>query len=157
MSDYHGHLTHKDGSHTPLSKEDAEALWKGFEEEDAKRAKEMPDAWDATRQIIRAQERLRKLGWSLGGGFKIKAGDECAVMEAGSTGMWTGWLDDERKYVHYCDGVSAPRKVWLKPLGDLTDAERAKLAEGDKDAAEWMEQENKMFAAMAEIVETEAT
>lgn len=151
MGEYHGHLTHKDGSHTPLTKEDADALWRSFEEEDQKRAAEMPHAWDATRLIIRAKERLRKLGWHQGGGFSVKKGDECAVIELGSTGIWSGWLDEGRKFVHFAGGCSSPEKVWLKPLGDLTTDERARMVECDKDAADWNEQECKRFAAMAEF------
>lgn len=152
MSDYHGHMTHKDGSHTALSKEEADALWASFEAEDALRAKEMPQAWDATRLIIRAKERLRKLGWRQGGGFAVKKGDECAVMELGSTGMWSGWLDEKRQYVHYAGCCSSPDKVWLKPLADLTPDERAKMAEGDKDAADANEQEIKSLIAMDEYL-----
>jgi len=153
MSDdeYHGHMTHKDGSHTPLSKKEAQALWDHLEEDDKKRAAEMPEPWDATRQIIRAKERLRKLGWAEGGGFAVKKGDDCAVIELGSTGMWSGWLDHEGKYIHYAGDCSHRRKVWAKPLNKLTDAEREKMKDGDRDAAESMEHECRAMAAMSEF------
>lgn len=151
MAEYHGHMTHKDGTHTALSREEAEALWKYAEDQSAKEAEQMPEAWDATSQIISAKQRLRRLGWSEGGGLRVRRGDECAVIELGSTGMWTGWLDDDGKYVHYAGSVSSRRKVWLKPISDLTDVERERLAAGDKDAAEWVEQECKIYAAMSEI------
>ena len=141
MSEYHGHMTHKDGSHTALSKEEDAALWASFEKRDAEMAALMPQAWDALGSIIRAEERLRNLGWRKGGGLAVKKGDECAVIEFGSTGMWSGWLDDERKFVHYSGCASSPQKVWLKPLSELTEEERAHMAYCDKDSAEYMEGE----------------
>lgn len=147
MSDYHGHMTHKDGSHTPLSKQEAADLWRSFEEHDAKMAELMPQPWDALSAIGRAEERLTKLGWRKAGGLSVKRGDECAVIEFGSTGMWSGWLDEDRKYVHYAGGVSSPGKVWLKPLADLTEEERAHMDHCDKDNAEYMEGEFARWSA----------
>lgn len=147
MGEYHGHMTHKDGSHTALSEEEAAALWASFEKHDAEMATLMPQAWDALSAIGRAEERLRKLGWRKGGGLSVKKGDECAVIEFGSTGMWSGWLDDDRKYVHYSGCVSSPEKVWLKPLAELNDEERAHMVYCDKDSAEYMEGEFARWSA----------
>lgn len=146
-ANYHGHMTHKDGSHTALSKEEAATLFSSFEKHDAEMAVQMPHAWGALGAIGRATERLRKLGWRKGGELVVKKGDECAVIEMGSTGMWSGWLDDERKYVHYSGCVSSPEKVWLKPLAELTDEERAHMAYCDKDRAEYMEREFARWSA----------
>jgi len=147
MSDYHGHMTHKDGSHTYLSKEEVDDLVASFEKHNAEMASLMPQAWDALGVIGRATERLRKLGWRKGGGLAVRKGDECAVIQIGSTGMWSGWLDDDRKYVHYSGCVSSPEKVWLKPLAELTEEERAYMAYCDKDSAEYMEGEFSRWSA----------
>ena len=91
---------------------------------------------------------MQELGWWKGGGT-VRKGDRCAVAESGSTGIWTGWLDDEGKYVTYCDCVSEPRKVWLKPLEALTEQERAHLEACDKREAEAYDAELARLAATA--------
>jgi hypothetical protein len=122
MGEYHGHKTLIDGTRVPLAEHEAEALWKAVEAAKAHRAETMPTAQDALRMLIQAQERLNELGWRLGGGLRVRRGDECAVAQTGSTGMWTGHLGDE--YVTFADSVSKPREMWMKPLADLTDDER---------------------------------
>ncbi|MEL8056265.1 MAG: hypothetical protein AAGK66_08930 [Pseudomonadota bacterium] len=148
--DYHGHLTHKDGSHAALTKDQAEVIWGVIEAKRAQQAQDMPQPWDATAQIISAKERLQALGWKRGGGLSIAKGQECAVVELSSTGMWSGWLDSEGVYVHYAGCVSARNKVWLKRLSELTEDERKRIAQGDKDAADWLEREIETFASMEE-------
>lgn len=147
MSAYHGHKTLIDGSHVPLTKDEAEGLWKMVEEMRAKRAETMPTAEDALSQLIAAKERLNELGW-WEGGLRVRAGDECAVAQTGSTGMWKGWVDEERKYVHHGDSVNSPRDVWLKPLAELTVDERAHMDACDKNEAEAYAAEMGRYAAM---------
>ena len=125
--EYHGHKTMLDGSHVPLTEDEADALWQHVEDVKAQEALDMPTAQDALRMLIRAESRLKDLGWWKGGGLRVKRGDECAVAETGSTGMWRGWVDQERKYVHYADCVADPQRCWLKPLSDLTEDERAHI------------------------------
>lgn len=134
MSDYHGHMTMKDGSHEPLTKEMAQELWDAFERDAEERARLMPTSDDAMRVILDAQQRMKALGRRKGLGIiGVRCGDKCAVREDGSTGIWSGWVDANGKYVNYCDGVSDPRKVWLKPIEDLTEDECVKMAECDED------------------------
>jgi hypothetical protein len=129
---YYGHKTLADGTHVPLTKDEADAILRAAKVAEAKRAEDMPTARHALRAMITAKQRLQELGWWEGGGLRVKRGDECAVAETGSTGMWRGRLDAERKYVHYGDSVSDPRKCWLKPLADLTEDERAWMDECDR-------------------------
>ncbi len=136
MSEYYGHKTMADGSRVPLGKDEAAALWQMALDAKAKRASDMPTARDTLRALIDATTRMNELGWWLGGGLKVRPGDQCAVCETGSTGIWSGRLDDEGKYALYGDSCSGRQKVWLKPLSDLTDDERAWLAECDQRAAE---------------------
>lgn len=157
MGEYYGHMTYKDGSHTSLTEDEAAAIWKHFEERCEKLAADMPEPWDATGQIIRAKERLRALGWREGGGLSVHKGDKCAVIELGSAGMWSGWLDEKGEYVHYAGCVSARRKVWLKPLTDLTEAEAIRMRDGDADAVESIEQELRMFSVLDEVAQGESS
>lgn len=136
MPEYQGHKTLIDGSHVPLTKDEAGAIMKAIKDADDKRARNMPTARDALTALVAAEQRMEDLGWWKGPGLRIKRGDECAVAETGSTGMWRGRLDIEGKYVHFGDSVSDPRKCWLKPLADLTDEERAWMDECDKREAE---------------------
>lgn len=136
MSENYGHATMVDGSHVPLTKEDAEAIWAAVETSRAKREAQMPTARDALSALISAETRLRELGWMRGGGLKVRRGDDCAVAEQGSTGMWKGLFDDDGKYVHYGDCASDPRRTFLKPLAELT-----------PDEAEWMRECDQREAA----------
>lgn len=133
---YFGHRTLVDGTHVPLTENEAGAIMQYVEDARIKREDNMPTAQDALRAMIEAKQRLQELGWWQGGGLRVKRGDECAVAETGSTGMWRGRLASDGKYVHYGDCVSDPRKCWLKPLSDLTDDERAWMEECDKREAE---------------------
>lgn len=148
--DYHGHKTMLDGSHVPLTADEVKAIWDAVEAAKAKRIADMPTARDALQALIRADERLRDLGWWKGGGLRLKRGDECAVAEFGSSGIFRGWIDQGGEYVHYADCVSDPRKCWLKPLADLTDDERAHMEECDRREAQAHEAEMARCASMAE-------
>lgn len=136
MAQYHGHKTLTDGTHVPLTADEAKALWDMADAAKAKRAEDMPVARDALTHMLAAQQRMQELGWWQGGGLRVRAGDECAVAEFGSTGMWRGRVDDEGKYVHYGDSVTDRRRAWLKPLDALTDDERTHMEECDRREAE---------------------
>ena len=150
MSGYHGHKTLVDGSHVPLTEDEAKMLWEAAEAARAKRTADMPSAQDALSQMITAKQRLNELGWWQGGGLRVRPGDECAVAESGSTGMWRGWVDADGKYVQYGDSVTDRRKAWLKPLADLTDDERRHMEECDKREAQSHEAEVGRYAALSE-------
>lgn len=154
MSDYRGHMTMNDGTHKPLTADEAKAIWKAMERSAEDRARLMPTSDDAMRVMLDAQQRMKALGWRKGLGIiGVKRGDECAVREDGSTGIWSGWVDQDGKYVNYCDGVTDPRKVWLKPLADLTEDERTKMAECDKDDREF---HDRMIQSLIATDETES-
>jgi hypothetical protein len=151
IPEYHGHKTMIDGTHVPLTEAEAKALWDGAMAAKAARGENMPTSRDALSVMIEAEQRMHELGWWLGGGLRVRKGDECAVSQTGSTGMWRGRVDDEGKYVHFGDSVSAPNKCWLKPLADLTEQEREWMAECDKREAEAFDADIKRYAAMSDI------
>lgn len=132
MGERYGHKTLIDGSHVPLTEDEAAALWKLVEDAKDKRAVDMPTARDALSVLIDAKQRLNELGWWQGGGLRVRRGDECAVAETGSTGMWRGHVDAEGEFVQFGDYSQKPRNVWLKPLSDLTPEERAWMDECDR-------------------------
>lgn len=136
MSQYHGHKTMADGSTVPLSEDETKAIWRSVEAARERLAQDMPTARDALTAINAAQSRMNALGWWLGGGLRIKRGDECAVAQSGSTGIWRGRIDAEGRWVYFGDSVSDPRKCWLKPIADLTDDERAWMEQCDRESAE---------------------
>jgi hypothetical protein len=149
MTGYSGHATLIDGSRVPLSEAEAEEIWQAVKQAQAKRAADMPIARDALAAINTAQSRMNDLGWWLGGGLRVKRGDECAVAQTGSTGIWRGRIDDEGQYVHFGNCVSDPRKCWLKPLADLTDEERAWMEECDRREALASRAELERLAALS--------
>jgi hypothetical protein len=148
MSEFHGHMTMIDGSHRHLSETEASDPWKAIQVVRSEREARLPGVEECLIAINDAQSRMNDLGWWRAGGFRVKAGDECAVAESGSTGIWSGFVDAERKYVHYAGSVSSPQKVWLKPIGDLTDDERALMEKCDQAEREHMEAELARYAAM---------
>lgn len=135
MADYYGHKTLIDGTHVALTSDEAEALWKSVEASKQRRADTMPRVQDALSAMLDAKQRMEELGWWQGGGLRVRRGDQCAVAEFGSTGIWSGLVDDEGKYVYYCDCVTDRRHAWLKPLADLTEDERAHMAKCDANEA----------------------
>lgn len=130
MSDYHGHATLEDGTHVPLTKEDADALWKASEEAEAKSAKDMPETSDAIQVMQRGCSRLRDLGWREAQ-YCPKDGTPFAVIEYGSTGIFEAWYNGDWPdgRIYCCDYFIHPHGMLFKPLADLTEVERAKLDE----------------------------
>lgn len=133
---FYGSASMADGTRVALTEEQAKAFWKMAEDAKAQRAETMPTAEDALRALVAAEERLRELGWSRGGGLSVKRGDDCAVAEQGSTGIWKGWLDQDGTYVHYGDCASSRQRVFLKPLADLTEDERKHMEACDQRESE---------------------
>lgn len=88
VSEYHGHMTLEDGSHVPLTAEQAEALWTAAEEAQAARAAAMPTEADALQQFFSALTRLEDFGWR--DPCYLHHAGECDMIELGSTGIHRG-------------------------------------------------------------------
>lgn len=85
-SDIVGHKTLTDGSHVPLRRDEASALWAACEAAREKRAADMPDEQAALNVMGQAFERLRELGWREAI-YCPKDGTPFQVIEPGSTGI----------------------------------------------------------------------
>lgn len=133
---YYGHRTLADGTHEPLTKAEAETLMAALAASKDKLAADMPTATDALAMLIKAEERLRDLGWWRGGGLSVRRGDDCAVIQQGSTGMWSGHYQASGEYVLFGDSVCKPRDCYLKPLAGLTPDERSWMQKCDREEAE---------------------
>lgn len=120
-----GHKTMADGSHLPLRRSEAEALWDSAVAAKAKRAVDMPTEQDAINTLWSAYQRLKELDWN-DAIYCPKDGSSFDVIEAGSTG------------IHSCVYVGDwPDGMWLingddpsRPiLYRRTEAEKARWAE----------------------------
>jgi len=136
MTEYHGHKTMADGTTVPLTKQEAKTIWEGAQAAREKLVRDMPTAKDALTSINAAHSRMNELGWWLGGGLHVRRGDECAIAQSGSTGIWRGRVDAEGRYVHFGDCAASPQKCWLKPISDLTPEELSWMNECDQREAE---------------------
>ena len=127
---YYGHATMADGTHVPLSADEAKSLWdSAMAAKDAREA-EMPTSDDALMVMHRGRERLKELGWREGQ-YCPKDGTPFAVIQYGSTGIFEGWYSGEwpTGYIYCCDYVEHPHGLLFKELDRLTVAEREKFDE----------------------------
>ena len=92
MPDYYGHMTLSDGSHVPLSKEEAERLMAAIDAKQAEIAKRWPDERSALVALTEAYHRLMDFGWREAI-YCPKDGSPFHVIEAGSSGIHDGWYE----------------------------------------------------------------
>jgi hypothetical protein len=144
-----GHKTMVDGTHVPLRRDEADALWASIESAKAARIALMPD-WAAALQMMSdALSRLNDEGWARGA-YCPKDGSPFAIIEFGSTGIFEAfysgtWPDG---HVIACDFVSHPDGMLWKAIDKLSPAERAKLDECMALDKQMHEREVRAFAAM---------
>lgn len=100
-----GHATMTDGSHVPLTRAEADALWETAKAAQAKRAADMPTDIDALHALHDAFVRLRELGWREAK-YAPKDGRELEVIEPGSSAWHTG-------YFRYHNGRDGAGCFWL--------------------------------------------
>lgn len=103
-----GHKTWADGSHTPLLKSEADALWVQVEAAKARRESLMPTLDDCLRMLGDVSQRLRELGWSEAI-YCPKDGTVFDAIEFGSTGIHA---------CHY-EGEWPKGSWWVEDGGDL--------------------------------------
>lgn len=81
-----GHKTMTDGTHRPVTQNEAESLWRQIEESQRKRAEAMPDEKSAISAMFEAYTRLKELGWKEAM-YCPKDGSTFQSISAGSTGI----------------------------------------------------------------------
>ena len=128
--EYYGHVTNEDGTHVPLTADEAKSLWDAAMDAKEARATEMPDTDAALGVLHRGLERLRELGWREGK-YCPKDGTPFAVIEYGSTGIFEGWYLGKWPdgSIYCCDYLTHPHGILFKPLSELTEAEQLKKDE----------------------------
>lgn len=148
----HGWVTNIDGSRTPLTSDDAEALMAGVRESERLRAEAYPATIDVLRAFLDADQRMRDLGWKKSV-FGMENGDEFALCEQGSTGIFRAFWN--KPYLHYQDCVASMGKHYIKPIADLTPVERVKMDECESSYTEYMIHETKRMQALSELLSSE--
>ena len=121
-----GHATWADGSHTPVRKDEAEALWSAAEAEQQKRAADMPTERDAINALWSAYQRLKELDWN-DAIYCPKDGSSFDVIEPGSSGIHTCHYDGEWPNGHW----------WIADAGDLWPARPILYRRTEAEKARW--------------------
>lgn len=98
----HGHMTMADGTHVPLTAEQAAALWEETERHQAEIAARLPDEAACLKAMCEAFHRLRDFGWREAM-YCPKDGSSFDAIEAGSSGIhrchYSGKWPDGHWYV----------------------------------------------------------
>lgn len=115
---YHGHMTMEDGSHVPLTADEAKALWDGIMEAKAAREKAMPTENDALGQFFAAASRLADFGWR--NPIYMTGAGECDMIEIGSAGIHRGAYSGEHPDGHwwYRDEIDTARPYLCKAVAE---------------------------------------
>ena len=107
-NEYHGHMTMADGSHVPLTKEQAEQLMQEIDAKKAEIAARRPDERSCLIAMTEAFHRLKDFGWREAI-YCPKDGTPFDAIEAGSSG------------VHPChyEGSWPTGSWWVADDGDI--------------------------------------
>jgi hypothetical protein len=101
---YHGHMTLADGSHVPLTEDEAKAIWQSAVDAKADLAARLPTEEDCLRAMCDAKQRLRDLGWS--DATYAPQGEELDIAEFGCSAVLKARRDDQRRF-------------WVLEAGDI--------------------------------------
>lgn len=144
-----GHKSMTDGTRQPLHKSEADAIFAACEAADKKRRDQMPDSMAAISTLHDAITRLRDEGWREGI-YCPKDGSEFAVIEFGSTGIFSGvYMGQWPKGYVIMGGCSTdPHGILWKPQAHLTDAEKARQDGCIRAEREIMDAHLKAFSQM---------
>ena len=145
-----GWKTLADGTREPMAADEADALMRYVEEKRAQQAQAYPATYDALRAYIDAEERMRALGWRTHI-FDLQDGDEVAVAERGSTGIFHGFW--QKPYIHFHDCVGAMGKHFIKRVSDLSPDEVETMKRCSADHAEYMENHVERMARLQDAID----
>lgn len=119
-----GWATLEDGQRVRLSREECEAIMAATEANEKRKADLMPTTKEAISAMFDAFDRLRKLGWQQGS-YCPKDGSEFAVIQHGSTGIFTAWYSGKWPdgHAHVEDCIHNPEGFVWKPIDKLAEWE----------------------------------
>jgi hypothetical protein len=125
---YHGHVTKLDGTHVPLTSDEARKIWDACEAAKKTRAETMPSTVAALSTICSGKERLRELGWR-DVIYCPKDRTSFAVIQYGSTGIFYATYHGEwpKGTLYCCNYFNHPEGAMFKPIAELTPDEKATL------------------------------
>lgn len=140
-----GHMTMADGTCVPLTAAEAKTIMDHICAAEAKQAAEMPTSKEAVAAMFNARDRLRRLGWREGQ-YCPKDGTEFAVIQYGSTGIFTAWYSGEwpKGYLHVEDCVHHPGECMWKPLDQLTEWEEEARQKSRADTSDFIDRMGRM-------------
>lgn len=123
-----GWKTMANGTHQPISAEEADAIMDRVRADDARRRKAIPDAISALATMMDAWVRLKDEGWREGI-YCPKDGSEFAAIQLGSSGIFAAHYSGEwpKGHVIISDFLNGVDGLMWKPVADLTEAERARF------------------------------
>lgn len=140
-----GHKTMADGSHQPLTRAEGDAIMKQVEANEAEKAELMPTSFQAVNLMFAAYDRLRQLGWNAGI-YCPKDGSSFAIIEHGSTGVFTGNYSGKwpSGYVISEDCVLRPEGLLWKPIEMLTEWEEAARQQAAESTSQYIERPRRL-------------
>lgn len=145
-----GWKTMLNGDREPMTSGEADAIMDFVEAARTKQAAAYPTTYDTLRAFIDADERMRDLGWKTYI-FDLVDGEEVAVAERGSTGIFhASWV---KPYLHFHDCVGAMGKHFIKRIADLSPDELATMNRCSADHAEYMRHQCDRLARLQSAVE----
>lgn len=107
-------------------------LWKSRQDDEKKRAEDMPRTRDVLRQVGNAKFRMRDLGWSRGLSSEIMPGEACALADLDWMVIWRAQVSDDGESILYPFAASDPELCWLKPISKLSEDERFIMEDCDE-------------------------
>lgn len=126
--EYHGSARLADGSRVAFTADQAKALWEASQRATAKLAADMPTEADALREMMRAYERLKQLGWREAD-YLPKDGSMFDAIEIGSTGIHRASHDGKYCWVHDAGDLWPSRPVLFRLDPEAEAARKQKMAD----------------------------
>lgn len=127
-NEYSGSARLADGSRVEFTAEQAKALWEASERASAKLATDMPTEGDALREMMRAYERLKQLGWR-DAVYCPKDGSMFDAIEIGSTGIHRASHDGKYCWIHEAGDLWPSRPILFRLDPEAETARQQKMAD----------------------------
>ncbi len=126
--EFFGSMKMADGSRHVLTADEAKVLWKASEAATAKLAADMPTEADALREMSRAYERMKQLGWREAAHCP-KDGSMFDAIEIGSTGIHRANHDGKYCWIHDAGDLWPSRPVLFRLDPEAEAARKQKMTD----------------------------